>query len=178
MDTDKSPSPFHLREATLEDIPELTLLIDASVRTLHAEHYTQDQISGALRHIYGVDTTLIRDKHYFVVETTTPEKITIVGCGGWSHRRTLYGGDRYTERDDDLLDPSTEASKIRAFFVHPEWARRGIGGIVLRACESAAREAGFMKVEMGSTLSGVPFMSRVDIGWWRMWKNIWRMELC
>jgi hypothetical protein len=82
MDTDKSPSPFHLREATLEDIPELTLLIDASVRALHAEHYTPDQISGALRHIYGVDTTLIRDKHYFVVETTTPEQITIVGCSG------------------------------------------------------------------------------------------------
>ena len=158
MDTSKAPSPFRLRKGTMEDVPELTLLIDASVRALHAEHYTPEQISSALKHIYGVDTTLIHDGHYFVVETSaSPEKTQIVGCGGWSNRRTLYGGDRYAVRDDDLLDPATDAGKIRAFFVHPEWTRRGIGGIVLRACEGAAREAGFARVEMGATLSGVAF---------------------
>ena len=157
MDASKSPTTFRLRTATMEDIPELTLLIDVSVRALHTEHYTSDQISGALKHIYGVDTTLIHDGHYFVVETSPPEKIQIIASGGWSHRRTLYGGDRYTVRDDDLLDPATEAGKIRAFFVRPNWTRRGLGGIVLRACEDAARAAGFGKVEMGATLSGVPF---------------------
>jgi GNAT superfamily N-acetyltransferase len=157
MDASKFPSAFRLRQATLKDVPELTLLIDISVHALHAEHYTADQISGALKHIYGVDTTLIHDGHYFVVETSAPEKIQIVASGGWSHRRTLYGGDRYTVRDDDFLDPATEAGKIRAFFVHPNWTRKGLGGIVLRACEDAAKAAGFKKVEMGATLSGVPF---------------------
>ena len=142
----------------MEDIPELTLLIDASVRALHTALYTPEQISSALKHVYGVDTTLVHDGHYLVVETlASPEKTKIVGCGGWSNRRTLYGGDRYALRDDDILDPATDAGKIRAFFVHPDWTRRGIGGIVLRACEGAAREAGFAKVEMGSTLSGVAF---------------------
>ncbi|KIN00933.1 hypothetical protein OIDMADRAFT_41611 [Oidiodendron maius Zn] len=157
MDSSKSPSTFRLRKATMEDIPELNLLIDVSVRTLHAEYYTPDQISGALKHIYGVDTTLIHDGHYFIVETSAPEKIQIVASGGWSHRRTLYGGDRYMIRDDDLLDPATEAGKIRAFFVHPNWTRKGLAGILLRACEDAAKAAGFAKVEMGATLSGVPF---------------------
>jgi GNAT superfamily N-acetyltransferase len=157
MATNNAPSPFRLRKATMEDISELTLLIDASVRALHAEHYTPEQISAALKHVYGVDTTLIQDGHYFVVETSAPEKVQIVGCGGWSYRRTLYGGNQYAAREDDLLDPAKDAGKIRAFFVHPDWTRRGIGGIVLRACEGAAREAGFARVEMGSTLSGVAF---------------------
>ena len=161
MDENKPPSPFHLRKATMEDVPELTVLIDASVRALHAEHYTPEQISGALKHVYGVDTTLIQDGHYFVVEASPSKPPSgnprIVGCGGWSHRRTLYGGNQYAAREDDLLDPARDAGKIRAFFVHPEWTRRGIGGIVLRACEDAARRAGFARVEMGATLSGVAF---------------------
>lgn len=159
METSTLPSAFHLRKATLEDLPELAQLIDISVRALHAEHYTPEQISGALsKQTYGTDTTLIHDGHYFVVETSAPElQARIVGCGGWSNRRTLYGGDRYTARDDDVLDPGTEAGKIRAFFVHPGWTRKGIGGMVLRACEGAAREAGFKRVEMVATLSGVPF---------------------
>lgn len=141
----------------MADVPELTLLIDASVRALHAEHYTPEQIAAALKYVYGVDITLIQDGHYFVVESSAPEKVQIVGCGGWSHRRTLYGGSQYAAREDDLLDPTKDAGKIRAFFVHPAWTRRGIGGIVLRACEGAAKEAGFARVEMGSTLSGVAF---------------------
>ena len=142
-----------LRKATSADIPALTALIDASVRGLQAGDYTADQIDGALRTVYGVDTQLIADGTYFAVEAEG----TIVGCGGWSRRRTLYGGDQCSGREDSLLNPSEEAAKIRAFFVHPEWARRGIGGIILRACEDAAVSAGFTRLEMGATLTGVPF---------------------
>jgi GNAT superfamily N-acetyltransferase len=144
---------FPLRPAMPADIPALARLIDASVRGLQAGDYTAAQIDGALRAVYGVDTQLIADGTYFVVEA---EK-SIVGCGGWSRRRTLYGGDRFAGREDSLLDPAREAAKIRAFFVHPEWARRGIGGLILEACESAAAAAGFTRLEMGATLTGVPF---------------------
>ncbi|HTU42854.1 MAG TPA: GNAT family N-acetyltransferase, partial [Candidatus Aquilonibacter sp.] len=82
---------------------------------------------------------------------------TIVGCGGWSKRTTLYGGDQFAGREDSLLDPACDAAKIRAFFVHPDWSRRGIGSMILEACESAAQDAGFARIEMGATLSGVPF---------------------
>ena len=78
----------------------------------------------------------------------------IVACGGWSKRKTLYGGDRWRDRQDDMLDPKTDAAKIRAFFIHPDWARQGIGTLLLDACESAARAAGFTRFEMGATLTG------------------------
>jgi GNAT superfamily N-acetyltransferase len=98
---------------------------------------------------------LIADGTYFVVETgSTP---IIAGCGGWSKRKTLYGGDRYQAREDSLLDPQNDAARIRAFFVHPESARRGIGSMILKACETAAIAAGFTRLEMGATLTGVPF---------------------
>ena len=113
----------------------LTGLIDASVRGLQAGDYTPAQIDGALRAVYGVDTQLIADGTYFVVERPGD---TIAGCGGWSKRKTLYGGDRNQAREDSLLDPRRDAARIRAFFVHPEWARRGIGAMILEACESAA----------------------------------------
>jgi GNAT superfamily N-acetyltransferase len=80
-----------------------------------------------------------------------------VGCGGWSRRKTLYGGDQFRAREDSLLDPHRDAARIRAFFVHPGWARRGIGALILQACESAAVAAGFSRLEMGATLTGVPF---------------------
>jgi GNAT superfamily N-acetyltransferase len=105
--------------------------------------------------VYGVDSQLVADGTYFAV-VAQPEG-TIVGCGGWSKRKTLYGGDVWHGRQDTLLDPKTEPAKIRAFFVHPEWARNGIGGIILRACEEAAKEAGFSRLEMAATLTGVPF---------------------
>jgi GNAT superfamily N-acetyltransferase len=142
-----------LRKALPSDIPELTALIDASVRGLQAGDYTAEQIDGALRTVYGVDTQLIEDGTYFAVEAGG----AIVGCGGWSRRRTLYGGDQCAGREDSLLDPGTEAAKIRAFFVHPDWARRGIGGLILQACETAALAEGFRRLEMGATLTGVPF---------------------
>lgn len=146
---------FHLRKAVADDIPGLRELIQASVRGLQAEDYTPPQIEGALQSVYGVDTQLIADGTYFAVES--PEDGQIIACGGWSKRKTLYGGDQYQGREDSLLDPLHDAAKIRAFFVHPRWARRGLGSLILEACESAAIAAGFTRLEMGATLSGIPF---------------------
>ncbi|MGB8834192.1 MAG: GNAT family N-acetyltransferase [Candidatus Sulfotelmatobacter sp.] len=146
-------STFNIRKATPADVPRLRELIEASVRGLQADDYTPAQIEGALHSVYGVDSQLIADGTYFVVESSSE----IVGCGGWSQRKTLYGGDQYAAREDSLLDPAHDAAKIRAFFVHPAWARRGIGSLILKTCEHAAREAGFTRLEMGATLSGVAF---------------------
>ncbi len=157
---------FLLRPATLEDIPRLREIIHASVRTLQASDYTPAQLEGALHSVYGVDTQLIADGTYFAAEATAPDsritnhqsRITLpVACGGWSKRKTLFGGDQFAQREDSLLDPARDAAKIRAFFVHPQYARRGIGTLILEACERAARAAGFSRLEMGSTLTGVPF---------------------
>jgi GNAT superfamily N-acetyltransferase len=156
---------IQLRLAIPADVPALQRLIDLSVRGLQAQDYTPTQIEGALKTVFGVDSQLISDKTYFVAEAVTngsqrdePENdrqaSLIVGCGGWSKRKTLYGSDHWTGREDRLLDPKCDAAKIRAFFIHPDWARRGIGGMILEACEAAARAAGFMRYEMGATLTG------------------------
>jgi GNAT superfamily N-acetyltransferase len=147
------PAHFHLRLATPEDVPELRALIEDSVRGLQAGDYSPSQLESALETVYGVDTQLIADGTYFAVVAEG----AIAGCGGWSKRKTLYGGDVWAGREDTLLNPATDAAKIRAFFVHPDWARRGIGTIILDACEAAAKAAGFRRLEMGATLSGVPF---------------------
>jgi N-acetylglutamate synthase-like GNAT family acetyltransferase len=148
----------HIRRATAADVPRLREVIEASVRGLQAAHYSPAQIEGALKSVYGVDTQLIADGTYLAAEVReSRDQPGIVACGGWSKRKTLYGGDQYAAREDSLLDPARDAAKIRAFFVHPQWARRGIGGLILEACESAAREAGFTRLEMGATLSGVAF---------------------
>jgi len=157
---------FLIRKATPQDVPRLREVIDASVRGLQAAHYTPAQIAGALDSVYGLDSQLIADGTYFTAEVTEPSPlvtnhsslITVpVACGGWSQRKTLYGGDQYAQREDSLLDPARDAAKIRAFFVHPQWARHGIGTLILEACENAARAAGFTRLEMGATLSGVAF---------------------
>jgi GNAT superfamily N-acetyltransferase len=150
---------IHLRKASAADIPRLREVIEASVRGLQAADYTPAQIEGALKSVYGVDSQLIEDGTYFVAEADAPKTGSrlIVACGGWSKRRTLYGGDQFAGREDSLLDPARDAAKIRAFFVDPNWARRGIGSMILEACENAAIAAGFTRLEMGATLSGVPF---------------------
>ena len=152
-----APTNIRVRQAVAADVPRLQEIIEASVRGLQAEDYSPAQIEGALRSVYGVDTQLIADGTYLVAEVVEAEKAKIVACGGWSKRKTLYGGDQYAGREDSLLDPSRDAAKIRAFFVHPDWARRGIGTRVLEACEKAAIDAGFTRLEMGATLSGVAF---------------------
>ena len=143
-----------IRKATISDVPRLRKLIHASVRGLQTQDYSPAQIEGALASVYGVDSQLIADGTYFVAQT--PDR-QIVGCGGWSQRKTLYGGDQYAAREDSLLDPERDAAKVRAFFVDPRCARQGIGTLILDACEQAAVRAGFTRLEMGSTLSGVPF---------------------
>jgi len=144
---------IQIRKAIPQDIPRLREIIEASVRGLQSADYTPTQIEGALESVYGVDSQLIADGTYFAGE----ENSKIVACGGWSRRKTLYGGDQYAAREDSLLDPTRDAAKIRAFFVHPDWAIRGIGTLILEACESAANAAGFTRLEMGATLSGVAF---------------------
>jgi N-acetylglutamate synthase-like GNAT family acetyltransferase len=151
------PRNARLRNATTADIPEIRELIAASVRGLQAQDYSPAQIEGALQSVYGVDSQLIADGTYFVAEISDSDCTRIVACGGWSKRNTLYGGDQYARREDSLLDPTHDAAKIRAFFVHPEFARRGLGTLILGACENAATSARFTRLEMGATLSGVPF---------------------
>jgi GNAT superfamily N-acetyltransferase len=168
---------IRIRPAVAAEIPRLRALIDASVRALQAGDYTPQQIERALATVYGVDTQLIADRTYFVAESRPAEsnqanavpagsaagasqaldEPVIVGCGGWSKRKTLYGADHCAGREDELLDPLHDAARIRAFFVHPDWARRGVGSLILEACEKAARSAGFTRLEMGATLTGVPF---------------------
>jgi N-acetylglutamate synthase-like GNAT family acetyltransferase len=174
---------IQIRKAVAEDIPALRALIDASVRGLQAEDYTPEQIEGALTSVFGVDSQLIADGTYFIAEAlpeTKPESTKVakqralrsgrvaepplrfgareaiaVGCGGWSKRKTLFGGDQWAARQDSLLDTRVDAAKIRSFFVHPEWPRRGIGSAILETCEAAAKAAGFSRAEMGATLTGV-----------------------
>ena len=144
---------IELRLATMTDIPALEELIRASVTALSAEHYTSEQISSALTHVFGVDTQLIADGTYFVAEIEGQ----LAGSGGWSKRTTLFGGDQAkADSIDSLLDPAAEAARIRAFYVHPRWSRRGVGSRILRACEDAAHAAGFSRIELVATLPGEP----------------------
>jgi len=144
--------PIRLRLAVETDVPALQQLIARSVRGLSTGYYTPRQIELALVHVFGVDTQLIADGTYFVAEADD----WIAGCGGWSKRKTLYGGDQFKSDEDNLLDPATEPARIRAFFVDPDFARRGIGRQIIEACEKAATDAGFRQLEMGATLPGVP----------------------
>ncbi len=148
-------SQFHLRLAAQDDLPALNALIEASVRRLQANDYTPRQIDGALGTVLGVDTQLIRDGTYFVAETVGRLPL-LVGCGGWSRRRTLFGADCGPGRLPELLDPALDSARIRAIFVHPDFARQGLGSLILSTVEDAARQAGFHRFEMGSTLTGVP----------------------
>lgn len=148
-----------MRVALESDIPALHALIEASVRGLQADDYTPAQIEGALGTVLGLDTQLIRDRTYFVVEISSTEESgeqRLVGCGGWSKRKTLFGSDHASLREPDLLDPATDAAKVRAIFVHPAFARRGLGSLILAHVEAEAQAAGFRHFEMGSTLTGVP----------------------
>jgi GNAT superfamily N-acetyltransferase len=146
-----------LRLATAADLEAIRDLIAASVRQLQHE-YSESQREQALASVFTADTQLIADGTYYVLEDSSA---TLVGCGGWSYRKTLYGGDHHLQsRDAAQLDPARDAAKIRAFFVHPRWVRRGLGTRLLEACEGAAWAAGFRRCEMGATLSGVPLYQR------------------
>ena len=143
---------YQLRKATLDDQPVLQQLIARSIRALGAGDYSQEQIDAALRGAFGVDSGLIRDGTYFVAVTGTGD---IVACGGWSRRRTLFGSDERADRDESNLDPRTDAAKIRAFFVDPAHARRGIGRALLERSEAEAMSEGFSLFELMATLPGM-----------------------
>lgn len=140
-----------MRRAVMADVPAIEALIGISARALSTGDYTPEQVEGALRGAFGVDTQLIRDGSYFVIEAGS----RLAGCGGWSRRRTLFGSDARADRDVTELDPATDAAKIRAFFIHPEFARRGLGSLLLDRCEREAAAHGFRRLEMMATLPGV-----------------------
>lgn len=144
--------PWPLRLACEDDVPALEKLIPLSVRALQAPYYSAAQMDAALGPVFGVDRQLIRDGTFFVAERDG----VIVGCGGWSKRSSLYGGDGSRKQEDALLDPQHDAARVRAFFVHPDWARRGIGRSIMGACEKAIIEAGFRRVDIVATLAGEP----------------------
>ena len=175
----KVETKWNLRLANEIDIPLLENLISLSARGLRADFYSASQVDAALGSVFGVDRQLIRDETYFVVESggsssretaeaerhredppsiDTERTCELIGCGGWSKRTTLFGSDHHqTTRDDALLDPAHDAARIRAFFIHPDHARRGIGRAILEECEKAIRAAGFKSIELAATLPGVPF---------------------
>lgn len=140
------------RLANFNDIPVLQRLIAESVRGLSAGYYTEAQIESSIKHVFGVDTQLLADETYYVAEIGD----AIVACGGWSKRQTLYGGDQHKHEADELLNPQTDAARIRAFFVHPGYARQGIGKLMINLCETAAAKHGFKAMELGATLPGEP----------------------
>ena len=144
---------LRIRAATPADVPALCELIPRSARALSRGYYSEPLIESAILHVFGPDSRLIDDGTYFAAE----EGGRLVGCGGWSRWQTLYGGDQMKAPTDSKLDPETEPARIRAFFVHPDCARRGIGTRILQACIDGAREAGFRRVTLASTLPGVPF---------------------
>ena len=148
---------YALRVARLEDEATLRELIARSIRALGAADYSPAQIEAALQGAFGVDTTLIRDGTYFVAEAVDG---SVVGCGGWSRRRTLFGSDTRADRDESWLDPANDAAKIRAFFVDPAHARHGLGRRFLERSEREAMRAGFTTFALMATLPGARFYEK------------------
>jgi GNAT superfamily N-acetyltransferase len=144
-------SDYSLRPARISDVSAARALIDDSVRGLSREFYSASEIDASLVHVFGVDTQLIDDGTYFVIERDG----ALAAVGGWSGRKTLFGGDQHKSSDDDRLDPAVDPARIRAFFVHPGHARRGLARRIFDACHDAARAAGFESLELASTLPGV-----------------------
>jgi GNAT superfamily N-acetyltransferase len=141
-----------IRIATAADIPSLGPLIAESVRGLSRGYYSTEVAERALVRVFGVDSQLVEDGTYYVAERDGE----LAGCGGWSKRATLFGGDQTKRGEDAELDPGSAPARIRAFFVHPSHARQGIGTRLLEVCESAARARGFTEAELAATLPGVP----------------------
>ena len=142
-----------IRLATMNDREAISELIAASARQLSREHYNDAQIEAAIAHVFGVDSNLIEDGTYFVAESSDG----LIGCGGWSRRKNLFGGDQYSARDAGYLDPQSEPARIRAFFIHPAHARKGIARAILSRCETEAQTHGFRALELMATLPGIAF---------------------
>lgn len=141
-----------VRHATPADIPAMEALIARSGIALSEGFYTSEQAQAVTRHVFGVDTQLVADQTYFVIEKDGQ----LAACGGWSKRSTLFGADRTKQGADPLLDPEREPARIRAFFVDPSAARQGLGRLLLRHCTDAAAAGGFRTLELAATMPGVP----------------------
>ncbi len=147
-----------VRQAMREDGPAIESLIDASIRILGGRFYDEGLIESSLKYVFGVDTTMIDDGSYLVIESEG----TIIGAGGWSHRKTPFGGDQATPvRNAEFRQPGRDPAVIRAMYVHPEWAKMGVGRLIIETCENVARSAGFCDLELVATLSGVAFYKRM-----------------
>ena len=148
---------FSIRQASITDIPALNQLVQLSIRQLGGNYYNPQQVESSLKYLFGIDTRVVEDGTYYVVECEE----TTVACGGWSRRRTPFGGDQASNlQDSGLRNPAVDAAVIRAFFVHPDWARRGIGKQLLDYCEAQALKEGFAWFELTATLSGYPLYTR------------------
>lgn len=150
---------FTFRLATQSDIPALSQMIEQSLRGLSTKDYTQAELDGSIGFLFGPDSLLISDSTYFILHPVSSPS-TISACGGWSFRRTLYGADTAPGRKPEARDPKKERASIRAIFTHPDWARKGLGTMMMRYCEERAREKGFLALEMGSTLTGFRLYER------------------
>jgi GNAT superfamily N-acetyltransferase len=150
-----------LRPARADDLAAIEALIARSARGLSAGFYSEAQVAALLEHVFGADTQLVRDGTYYLVEAPSAG---LAAVGGWSRRRTLYGGDRMKGAEDPLLDPAREAARLRAFFVHPDWARRGLGRRLYRQCEAAAWAEGFRRLTLVATLPGEPLYRALGFG--------------
>ena len=147
----RDPAALRLRLAVEADLPALRQLMDAAIRELQAPFLSPQQLTASFS-IMGLDTQLVADRTYFVVDAGA----RIAGCGGWSRRATLFGGDHSEGRDAALLDPAKDAARVRAMYTHPDFTRRGVGRMVLNACEAAAAADGFGSCELAATLAGEP----------------------
>lgn len=143
---------YRVRAARRDDVPAIERLIERSVRELSVGYYDAAQIESALAFMFGVDSQLVDDETYHVVEVNGE----LAAAGGWSRRRTLFGGDQWKHGADELLDPVREPARIRAFFVYPSWSRRGFGRALFDTCLRDARAAGFRRLELMATLPGEP----------------------
>jgi GNAT superfamily N-acetyltransferase len=159
-ETGPSETQWKPRPAAGADFPAIEALIPLSVRELQAPYYSAAQMDAALGPVFGVDSQLVRDGTYYVVERGRQ----VVGCGGWSKRSSLFGGDQGRELEDPELDPRVDPARLRAFFVHPAWARRGIGRSLMAACEQAISGRGFAAVVAVSTLAGEPLYAAHGYG--------------
>ncbi len=149
---------YKIQLAKLNDIEQISNLIQLSARKLAGQFYKKDTIESALKGAFGVDSQLIKDQTYYLIY----DKDQMIACGGWSYRKTLFGSDTNNLRDAQKLNPKTEAAKIRAFFIHPEYARQGLGLQLLNLCEEKAKKQGFKQTQLMSTLSGIGFYKKND----------------
>lgn len=139
------------RKATMDDLPQLKALMTLAIENLQADYLDAAQVK-ASHEVMGLDTQLIKDQTYFVIE----DQGQLAGCGGWSYRETLFGGDHASGRDPETLDPSKQAGRIRAMYCHPDHTRKGVGRLIMECCEAALMDYGFHQAELMATLSGLP----------------------